>query len=206
MAEVEEKLSRIEVSFVTDLVEAVWKGPNFWPGYGERTIDFDLPGLYLFTFPYDDGYLIYAAGITKRPIAKRLSEHTRKYLNGEYTVLDIDAIKTWKRIEHWHGLQWLKYPQHLVREFETRKSEIVGLAKMQLSAYRLFVCHLQPDSRLLARFEAAIMNLLYIAKPPFCDIPDHGMMLAPRWEDESPIMVKNRCEYKLLCLPATMEI
>ncbi len=47
---------------------------------------------------------------------------------------------------------------------------------------------------------------LYRQSSPICDIPDKGMMLAPRWESENPIVVNNRCTVTLHGIPSSFEI
>ena len=54
-----------------------------------------------------------------------------------------------------------------------------------------YVCHFPADVgtplRFLERILAAVMNRLYAQPPPFCDVPDRGMMLAPRRPSEEPM-------------------
>lgn len=136
-------------------LEAVWTGPCGWPGYADGATLRPTPrgsGLYLMTFEYGNGYLVYAAGITRRPVASRLREHTRKYLNGEYTVLDVASLRQGVRKEIWHG--W-GYARAHREEFEARKTEIVEAARAQLSSCRIFVADPGSGSRVLERFEAA---------------------------------------------------
>jgi len=130
-----------------------------------------LPGVYLQTFEYHDGYLIYATGITRRTIPMRFSEHTSKYLNGEYNVLDITAAHEGIRKEVWHG--WGYARKHRA-EFKKRKSEILNAVRKQLSGFRIFIAEVGKESRIYERLEASIMNSLYQQPLPFCDIPDRG--------------------------------
>jgi hypothetical protein len=50
------------------------------------------------------------------------------------------------------------------------------------------------------------MRGLYAAPPPFCDIPDKNMFLAPRLSGEEPISVLNACASKLYGLPERLLI
>ena len=92
-------------------IEATWDGPYSWPTYETENklppIP-KIPGVYLQTFEYQGGYLIYAAGLTRRPAPRRFREHTHKYMNGEYTVLDIAAVQQGIRKEIWHGWGYAK--------------------------------------------------------------------------------------------------
>ena len=90
------------MSQVTSSFPAFWDGPFSWPQFEEQNGLPGLPwkpGVYLQTFEYRDGYLIYAAGITRRPVPVRFREHTRHYMNGEYNVLDPSAAEQGIRAE-----------------------------------------------------------------------------------------------------------
>lgn len=75
-------------------IEITWTGPYGWPKYETESNLRPIPkhpGVYLQTVEYRDGYLIYAAGLTRRPIPTRFREHTRKYMTGDYNVLEVVA-------------------------------------------------------------------------------------------------------------------
>src|SRR5687767_4957118 len=84
----------------------VWEGPFAWPGF--EGLDSlpplpNAPGVYIQTCDYKGGYLVLGCGVTRRPVAQRLREHTRKFLNGEITVLDIPAAQAGISREIWLG-------------------------------------------------------------------------------------------------------
>lgn len=187
-------------------IEVIWNGPFGWPSYESRN-NLDpipgLPGVYLQAFEYQDGYLIYAAGITRRPVPERFKEHTRSYMKGEYTVLDAEAAQHGIRKEIWHG--W-GYAREHRSEFEEQKSSILDVVHKQLESFRIFTANVETESRLCERIEASIMNNLYQQPSPFCDLPDRGMQLAPRWDSEEDIVVENKCDVILHGLPPSLEI
>ncbi len=189
--------------------QLTWTGPFAWPRYeaanGLPSVP-NHPGVYLFTVQSAHGNLIYAAGVTGRPIPVRLREHTLKYKRGDYTVLDIDAMQSGRREEIWHGswLGWDWTPARLA-EFESQKPRILDALNKQLAEFRIFVAHIT-DQRIRERLEAAIMNTLYQAAPPFCDIPDKGMRLAPRRVNEVPIIMKQSCSAVHCGLPKYLEV
>jgi hypothetical protein len=187
-------------------IEATWTGPYGWPGF-ERENNLspipNIPGVYLQTFEYQDGYLIYAAGLTRRPVPRRFRDHTYNYMNGEYTVLDIAAAQQGIRKEIWHG--WGYARKHRA-EFEERKLIILDAVHRQLAGFRIFVTDIGIEPRMLERLEASIMNNLYQQPPPICDIPDRGMQLAPRLDSENPIVVNNNCSATIHGLTAILEI
>lgn len=187
-------------------IEAFWEGPFSWPGYEKENNLLPIPekpGIYLQTFKYYDGFLIYAAGITLRTILKRFGEHTRNYLNGEYNVLDIGSAERGIRKEIWHG--W-GYARENREEFEEKKGLIQEAVHKQLSGFSIFTCNIGRERRVLERLEASIMNSVYNGPGPICDFPDRGMYLSSRWDSEKPIIVKNITPEKIYGLPGFLII
>lgn len=186
--------------------QVFWDGPFSWPKFevknGLPNIP-RIPGIYLQTFEYQDGYLIYAAGITRRPIPVRFREHTRNYMNGEYNVLDPAEAERGVRKEIWHGWGYAKTHRN---QFEENKAEIKQAVHKQLSRFRIFVAEVGTERRLLERIEASIMNHLNEQPSPYCDIPDQGMMLAPRWNDEEPILIHSHSKVSIHGIPKILEI
>jgi hypothetical protein len=161
--------------------------------------------VYLWTVEHGDGYFIYAAGITRRPFARRFREHTHAYLNGVYTIFDVPALKAGVRKEIWHGFWFKKRSVEKQNEYAQRANDIHRAAHELLANYRVFVAPVAPLPRLLERIEAAIMHTLYAATGPASVIPDRGMALAPRWCDEQPLLVRNRASVLLHSLPEAFE-
>lgn len=187
-------------------IEVNWNGPYSWPKYeGENHLPAlpEVAGVYLQTFEYRGGYLIYAAGQTRRPTPTRFREHTSHYLNGDYNVLDVASAQEGVRKEVWHGWGYARTHRD---EFEARKQVIIDAVRKQLRGFRIFLAAMGPEPRMLERLEAAIMNTLYQQPPPLCDIPDRGMYLAPRWPSELPILVKGNGADVLHGLPSVLEI
>ena len=64
------------------IIDVSWTGPFAWPDYEDVASLQPIPrhpGVYLQTFEYEDGFLIYAAGITRRDIPTRFREHTNDH-------------------------------------------------------------------------------------------------------------------------------
>jgi hypothetical protein len=192
-------------------MDATWLGPFCWPGFGAASGLPELPagsGVYLWTIERSDGYLIYAAGITEN-FRRRFEQHTEKYLAGGYTIFDIAQMQAGRRIEIWHGAEWAGWrfaerPERQI-EFAEREGEISEAAKLQLDTFRVFITSID-TRRVRERIEAAIMNCLYAAPSPLCDLPDKGMRLTPRRLDEEPIAMRNVCASKLHGLPELLSI
>lgn len=188
------------------VIEVEWTGPYAWPKFeGESGLPSipKHPGIYLWTSEHQTGYIIYAAGITRRSIPTRFREHTAKYIKGDYTILDMTAMNRGVRKEIWHGWGWTPEKRN---SYEERKTELEAAARHQLATFRVFVADVDTAPRILERLEAAIINALYGESPPYCEIPDKGMMLAPRWDSEEPITVWFRSQVNLFGLPIELEI
>jgi hypothetical protein len=108
--------------------------------------------------------------------------------------LDVAQLKNGVRSEVWHGCGWNAAKR---AEFAASRSEIEEAARRLLTAFRVFVTSVDPHSRVPERLEAAIVNCLYAAPAPICDVPDKGMMLAPKRNSEEPIAVLNACGSEL---------
>ena len=82
---------------------------------------------------------------------------------------------------------------------------IEAAGRRMMADLRLFIAEI-PDKRLRQRVEAVIIRGLYDGPKPLCDLPDRGMYLAPRREDEEPITVTNVCNSRIYGLPETMSV
>jgi hypothetical protein len=196
-----------------EVIDLHWRGPYRWPSLGSDADDGAFAtavasngGIYLWTVEHYDGFLIYAAGITRRPLVKRFREHTRAYRRGIYTIFDMPSMKKGIRREIWHGFWYKKRSAEKQNEYDSRCEEIGLAAEEQLSNFRIFVASVDPKPRLLDRIEAAIMNALYAVEGPVSNIPDRGMKLAPRWRSESPILVRNVARVLFHGLPGELHV
>ena len=195
----------------TDTYLLEWEEPFVLQGR-ERNLFLNSPiaeqsGIYLFTIEYQEGYLIYMAGLTTRPFKKRLREHVNTYRKGIYTIFNSESLQNGKRVELWHGM-WTKKSTNTPENkelFQSRDEELKPAIELLLSTFRIFLAPLKAERRVLARIEAAIMNILYSEAEPISTIPDKGMALAPRWAKEKPFLVNNILTVPLYGLPKTFE-
>jgi hypothetical protein len=198
---------------MTSEVDLRWAGPFAWPGLptesGMVALDkADVSrdcGVYLWTVEHRGGYLIYAAGITRRSIRVRFREHTAAYRDGVYTVFNVSALQRGVREEVWPGFWFRQRTPEKQREYERRGDEIRAALQLLLANYRIFVAPVPPVRRTLARLEAAIMGALYAASGAAGDVPDRGMALAPRWPGEPPIVVHSYSPVLLHGIPTQFE-
>ena len=186
-------------------LDTFWSGPHDWPEVRQKSPLDDLSGVYMWAVESEKRFVVYGFGITKRPVSKRVSEHRREINRGKYTLLDLDAMKQGIRKEIWHGLWAGHDSDERKAEFARRKDELQEVARQQMAAFKIFVAEVS-DVRIQHRMEAALMNALYAAPEPFCDLPDKGMFLVPRREDEPPIVIANRSDQYFCNLPETVEV
>jgi hypothetical protein len=190
-----------------DTIDITWEGPFAWPGFEAQASLPALPnsaGVYIQGFERHGGYVISGVGVTGRPVAVRLREHTRRFLNGEYTVLDVTAACRGVREEVWHGWGYARAHRD---EFQVRRASIEDAVRRQMAAYRIFVADPAPaggESRLRERLEAALVDALYDQPPPLCDLPDRGTFQARRRRGELPVLVRSACSSLLHGLPAAL--
>lgn len=184
--------------------DLIWEGPFSWPGYEEKNKLEKMPdkeGVYLLTFEFNDGYLLYAAGVTNST-KTRFSQHTKEYFKGNYTILDVNSAKNGERKEIWHGWNYAK--QHH-DEFLNKKNILKGAIEYQLLSFNIFIAEVN-EKRKRERIEASIMLNLYHTKEYWSDLADRGMHLNARYNSEMPILIKNICEYKIYGIPEYIEI
>jgi hypothetical protein len=197
------ELKQIDIS-KNHVREIEWQGPFSWIGYENinklEKIP-DVEGIYLWTFQYEQGYLVYCAGITKST-KKRFRQHTLEYKSGNYTVFNVTEAEKGKRVEIWHGWSYARTHRD---EFNSRKEEILCAVERQLSSFRVFIAQMS-DKRERARFEAAIMLQIYNSNETWAELADRGMALSKRRKDEVSIIIKNISDVKFYGLPEILEI
>lgn len=184
--------------------EITWEGPFSWNRFEQinrlKPIP-DIAGIYLFTFEYSDGYILRSAGVTSST-KRRFAEHTREFMNGKYTVLEVESAQIGQRKEIWHGWEYAKGHRD---EFIEHRDFILKFVEKELAAYRLFVAQVG-DKRKRERIEFAIMHNIYASKEPWADLVDGAVALRGRENKEVPIEIKNICPYKIYGLSEILEV
>jgi hypothetical protein len=189
---------------VIEEYQILWRGPYEWPELRVKSRLDTMEGIYMWTVESKGGYVASGCGITRRSIRERVMEHRRAYLQGMYTLLDIDSMRLGIRKEIWHGM-WAGYnTEESKAEFLRRKSELQNVAREQMAATRIFVAE-ESDQRIQERVESAIMQTLYAAPEPYCDLPDRGTLEMPRRDNEERLLFINRSEPHFINLAETMK-
>lgn len=181
-----------------------WLGPLAWPKYEDICRLPAVPnieGVYLFTFEFSDGFVLYSVGISKS-IISRLKQHSSSYKRGSYNVLNVDHAMKGKREEVWHGWSYARENQ---KEFKENKAKILKAVDDQLKSFRVFVAEVK-DARKRERIEAALMYQIYQSKEPWSELADRGMFLKGRYNSEMPISLENLSTEVIYGLPRSIEI
>lgn len=191
-----------------------WEGPLQWLTDSDAGAEASILtaaisrrcGIYLWTIPHEERYIVYAAGQTGRPFANRFREHTTAFLAGTYNLLDLKAATRGERALLWQGLWFRKASLARLPALLARGGVHFAEVEATLRAFRIFVIPLDGDGRLRERLEAAIMQALYLETNPFAAVPDRGMALRPRRRDEEPLCVTLQSPVELIGLPGRMEV
>jgi hypothetical protein len=101
-------------------------GPYEW--YGPNSLflrpESEKFGIYMWTIPFNQRYLVYYIGETGISFANRLLDHTRNYLHGLYRVYDPKNFVKGEKFLIWEGM-WKK-------ELEKPTTRIVKFLKSYL--------------------------------------------------------------------------
>jgi len=194
-------------------------------------------GVYIQAFEYNfGGYIIYCAGHAKN-IRTRFAQHERKRrLGDQINIFDVEKIKAGVRYLVWNGYSdWWKTNAKAAALAERQRAigysfdwgneitcyqskkavafaehcRMVSMASIaQCREMRIFIAEFGPGDRLRKRLEAGVMDALYAAPAPFCDLPDKGMALSRMDANggETTVVVENRCSALLHALPMRFAI
>jgi hypothetical protein len=148
-----------------DEIVVSFSGPFSWSGTPDAPSIFDVEealkaGIYLFTVPLPDGYLIYYVGETGRTFRDRLFEHYTEHASGMYHVYSPAEFARGEKIMLWPGrfdMACRKPKRECIAAYPELCVPIWEMTRM----FRLFLAPLACDTRLRRRIEAAIANALY---------------------------------------------
>ncbi|MCX5977669.1 MAG: hypothetical protein NTV33_12840 [Coprothermobacterota bacterium] len=173
---------RVTVSFV---------GPFSWPGTSDAPSVFDgeegrASGVYLWTVPLQEGYLVYYVGETGRNFRTRLLEHYLEHAAAMYHVYSPTEFARGEKIALWPG-RYDTVHRRSAKECISNYLLLCEQIKEMTFLLRFFLAPLSCEDRVRRRVEAAIANTLY-AKPGIVGaFQDRGIRYHLRRDDEEPI-------------------
>jgi hypothetical protein len=147
-------------------------------------------GVYLWTIPFENKYLVYYVGQTGASFASRSFQHLQNYLNGLYRVYDPDKFAKGEKVLIWGGM-WKsdrKEPKFM-SEFLINYSLIAPKILVFIKLFRVFLAPVDGDYRVRERIESAIARCLYQQPGVIGSFQDKDVRYKPRKTTEQPFKV-----------------
>jgi hypothetical protein len=182
-----------------------FRGPFGWTARDDVPCIFDSPegkgtGLYLWTVAVQAGELAYYVGETSRTFAQRHLEHLKEHLAGAYHVHEPSAFRQGLKVELWPG-HYGPRPRPSVADWLARYPSLTEAVTELAGIYRFFVAHVEWESRLRHRAEAAIASVLKGSAHSF---QDEGGRYWTRRPSEPPVALEVTSASPILGLPSTL--
>ncbi|KXW55483.1 hypothetical protein [Ferrovum sp. PN-J185] len=176
------------------------QGPFGWPNYEDsKPVLPTKSGVYITCFAYEDSYIPWGVGVTKRKFRTRFMEHTTKFINGDYNILNYEKAIQARRQLAWKGWTWTEEKKAI---FLQNKAEILKDAVTQLISTYIFIIELEGIIR-LERLESALVDNFHSKGNILIDT---GMMLSRRWHNEEIINVSFNRHSIIHQLPMSLTI
>lgn len=156
--------------------------------FGFKSPDLKNAGLYIFTFGYNSGFIVWFDGFSTRNVSVRLNDHIKNILRGSYSILDVNEANAGRRVEIWRGFYFTK-SESKKKEFDERRQFLLPSIFTMIKGLHILFAPLSESRRVLSRIEAAIMNQLHNSSGLTSDFPYKGMHLEPRWPEETAFRV-----------------
>lgn len=147
-------------------------------------------GVYLWTIPFENNYLVYYVGQTGASFAIRSFQHLQSYLNGLYRVYDPEKFAKGEKVLIWGGM-WKpdrKEPK-VMSEFLINYSWLAPKILEFIGLFRLFVAPIDGDERDRERIEHAIAKSLNEQDGIIGNFQDKDIRYKPRKTTEKPFKV-----------------
>jgi hypothetical protein len=140
----------------TRSLEVTWHGPFHWcTDFLQQPIALKS-GIYLWTIPYQDNYLIYYIGETERPFMSRMSEHLQNYYVGEYQIFRSKKFLKGHKDRVWSGIWYSPRSErkNILDEFKDTYHQYASIMQSFICTMHLFLGPLDVTKRILQRVEA----------------------------------------------------
>jgi hypothetical protein len=169
-----------------------WLGPYRFYGTSPDTLFAQAvarqAGLYLWTIPFEDQYLIYYVGETGRSFFDRFTEHAQCYLHGLYRIYDPQLFAQGEKNLIWEGM-WKAGTRDRIGDFLNQYQELSPRIYELLGLFRIFVAPLKANKRVRERIEAKLSQALYENPEPIRSFPNDDIRYKPKRSAEDPISV-----------------
>ena len=193
-----------------EVIKLSWEGPLSFNKEKQNCIFSDPigkePGIYLFTAPYDRGYLIYYVGETGKSFNERMSQHLQKFIIGEYRIYNPKAFLRGEKELAWNPYiagMGAKYRHSFKKEYLERKSEIDPLIKAYVNQLCLFVASFNGEDRTRKLLESAIAKYLLSKNQPdvIRKFQDDDIVYVHKLSEDDDFVIEMQMLDKLYGLP-----
>ena len=147
-------------------------------------------GVYLWTIPYENNYLVYYVGQTGTSFAIRSFQHLQSYLNGLYRVYDHEKFAKGEKELVWGGM-WKpdgKEPK-VMSEFLINYSQLAPKIYNFIGLFRLFVAPIEGNDRVRERIESEVSRSLNQQPGIVGSFQDKDIRYKPRKTTEEPFKI-----------------
>jgi hypothetical protein len=164
-------------------------------------------GIYLWTIPFENKYLVYYVGETGVSFAFRTMEHIKNYLQGQYSLYEPEEFAKGRKIQLWSGM-WKnrKGNPNVMHEFLQRYPEFSTKHFDFLALLRFFIAPVESSQRVRQRIESAIAGYLYNQPGIVGTFQDKGIRYLPRRPDETPMLLKINSSEQIMAMPKELTI
>lgn len=164
-------------------------------------------GIYLWTIPFENKYLVHYVGETGVSFAYRTMEHIKNYLQGQYTLYEPEEFAKGKKIQLWSGM-WKERKSNpaVMHEFLQKYPEFSTKYFDFLTLLRFFAIPVESSRRVRQRIESAIARHLYKQPGIVGAFQDKGVRYLPRRSDEIPMLLKIKSSVRIISMPIELAI
>jgi hypothetical protein len=188
-----------------DEIVILFVGPFSWFGASDAPAVYGADevrqcGIYLWTVPLLEGYLIYYVGETGSSFKARLREHYRRHTAARYHVYSAQEFAHGKKLCLWPG----RYdPTNIKTDEECRDNcqRLTQPIQEMAALLRFFLAPMSCDKRIRRRIEATIAQTLYAAPGVIGAFQDKDILYKSRMKAEQPISCVVRSPLPLLGVP-----
>jgi hypothetical protein len=187
-----------------------FQGPLLWAkSSGDASIYYSevskQHGVYLWTVPTPNGYLVYYVGETGVNFRTRMRDHYKEQLSGMYHIYDPEQFCLGRKCELWRGI----YGKGGIRDhnkFLEILPEIAPVLVRFINIFHFYVAPMQCDRRIRERLEAALANHLYEQPGVIGAFQEKNIRYNLRRSNEDPIKVKIACPQVVQGIPTELNI
>lgn len=183
-----------------------FRGPFSWPGASSAPSVFECDysesaGIYLWTVPIEDAYLVYYVGETGRSFSKRFAEHYAQHAAGFYHIYAPREFATGQKVMLWPGRHDVDQKRSVRECVEAFRSIATAISELS-SLYRFFLAPSTAATGPRRRIESAIARTLYASPGKAGSFQDKGVHYESSTPGDPPLRCSIASASRLIEVPA----